>query len=62
MEALYPILEEEYDKEYRARYIEGQTTTIVICFCTLILVLNAWKPNKHFYVFVGSFDPPCQGL
>jgi hypothetical protein len=38
MEPLYPMLEEEYDKNHRARYIEaGQVTKIVF-----------------FYIHIGS--------
>jgi hypothetical protein len=47
MEAWYPMLEEEYDKDNRTRYIEG-LVTIIVFFCTLILVLDVWKHNKHF--------------
>jgi hypothetical protein len=48
MDPRYPMLEEEYDKDRRAQNIEeGQVTRIVI-FCTLILVREVWKPNKHF--------------
>jgi hypothetical protein len=36
MEPQYPMLEEEYDKDHGAWYIdEGQVTRVVI-FCTLI--------------------------
>jgi hypothetical protein len=62
MERQYPMLEEEYDNDHRARYIEeGQVTSFVI-FCTLILVREVWKANKHFCMsLVGSFDPLYQG-
>jgi hypothetical protein len=48
MEARYPMLEEEYDKDHRARYIEEGQVTMIVIFCTLILVLDVWKHNKHF--------------
>jgi hypothetical protein len=58
----YPMLEEEDDKDHRARYIEvGQVTKFVIFF-TLTLVRKVCKTNKHcFMSLVGSFDPPSQG-
>jgi hypothetical protein len=54
------MLEEEYDKDHRARYIEeGQVTNIVIF--TLTLVREVCKTNKQFCMsLVGSFDPPSQ--
>jgi hypothetical protein len=56
------MLEEEYNKEHRAHYIEeGHVTRSVILF-TLILIHEVCKTNKHFCMtLVGSFDPPYQG-
>jgi hypothetical protein len=48
MEAQYLMLEEDYDKDHWAQYIEEGQVTRIIFFCTLILVLEVWKPNKHF--------------
>jgi hypothetical protein len=62
MEPRYPMLEEEYNKDHRSRYIEEGRVTRIIIFCTLILVREVCKTNKHFCMsLVGSFDPPYQG-
>jgi hypothetical protein len=62
MEPRYPMLEEEYNKDHRSRYIEEGRVTRIIIFCTLILVREVCKTNKHFCMsLVGSFDPLYQG-
>jgi hypothetical protein len=48
MEPLYPLLEEEYDKDHQARYIEEGQVTLIVIFCTIILVHEVCKTNKHF--------------
>jgi hypothetical protein len=61
MEHPYLTLEEEYNKDHRARYIEeGQVTKILIVF-TLTLIHEVCKTNKHFCMsLVGSLDPSSQ--
>jgi hypothetical protein len=48
MEPRYPLLEEEYDKDHQARYIEEGQVTLIVIFCTIILVREVCKTNKHF--------------
>jgi hypothetical protein len=62
MEPRYPMLEEEYDKDHRARYIEAGQVTKIIKKITLTLVHEVCKTNKHcFMSLIGSFGPPSQG-
>jgi hypothetical protein len=62
MEHLYLMLEEEYDKDHQARYIEAGQVTKIVKFFTLTLVREVCKTNKHcFMSFLGYFDPPSQG-
>jgi hypothetical protein len=63
MNPLYSMLEEEYNKDHRARYIEAGKVTKIVIFFTLTLDREVCKTNKHcFMSLVGSFDPPSQGL
>jgi hypothetical protein len=44
MDPRYLMLEEEYDMDHWARYIEEAQVTRIVIFCTLILVHDVWKP------------------
>jgi hypothetical protein len=48
------MLEEEYDKDHRARYIEEGKVTKIVKKITLILVHEVCKTNKHFYMSLLS--------
>jgi hypothetical protein len=62
MEPPYLMLEEEYDKDHRACYIQAGQVTKIIIFFTLTLVCEVCKTNKHYFMsHLDSFDPPSQG-
>jgi hypothetical protein len=59
MEPPYLMLEEEYDKDHQARYIEAEQVTKDCNFFTLTLVHEVCKTNKHYFMsLLGSFNPP----
>jgi hypothetical protein len=61
MEPPYSMLEEEYDKDHRAPYIEAGQVTKIVIFFTLTLVREMCRTNKHCFMSLGgSFDPPSQ--
>jgi hypothetical protein len=62
MEPPHLMLEDEYNKDHHARYIEAAQVTKIIKKITLTMVHEVCKTNKHcFMSLLGSFDPPSQG-